>query len=136
MVRTGPLEQASRVAPTPLCDKKCVALSREKVWAEPENNNHPHHHQPSFHEHASCHGVTLTRLLLPIDPDKKMVQSDQQKDGPLVKRQKVAAPSKPANNAPPRGSRIFAPFRVSALNLTTGIFTVFHVVELMFVHRL
>lgn len=35
----------------------------------------------------------------------------EQNDAPLVKRQRVGAPTKSAPNAP-KGSRIFAPFRV------------------------
>lgn len=44
-----------------------------------------------------------------------------QEDGPLVKRQKVSAPSKSANGAASRGSRIFAPFRTVGLVSPTGV---------------
>lgn len=46
-----------------------------------------------------------------------MVEIKQQHDGPLVKRQKVGVPSKSANDATSKGSRIFAPFRVSPRSL-------------------
>lgn len=49
-----------------------------------------------------------------------MIHSEQQ-DGPLVKRQKVGAPSKSANGAPSRGSRIFAPFRTVGLVSPTSV---------------
>lgn len=39
----------------------------------------------------------------------------EQKDAPLAKRQRVGVPAQTASH-PPKGSRIFAPFRVSQCN--------------------
>lgn len=44
----------------------------------------------------------------------------EQNDAPLVKRQKVGTPAKSATHAP-KGSRIFAPFRVSHCAVPTTL---------------